>query len=321
MPRFLRKSKPKVLRRKSIKKRTGAKAQSKQISALSRQVSSITRKQFAKVSTMWQRDLLSVETTTGGVNAYICPIPYAPGNPLGTSSTGGTINWTDNLSLAAQSSFSKSTVFGVAREAATSNEIYHTGGTLKWQMTTNEPTLSKYYMFLIRPKKLMADQLVKDRLFKQGVLLNPTPGAGAVLQDQLDYIVHHEGLAGGTLFGAQINRKYWDVLYKREITFGATNVTGATVNVNYNAPGNFAHTGLTCRGTIKLPAGGHLKNAAVASQSGGTINAQATSWEVGYPDQENESGVYLVVINNGISLDGEAGKLGFIVQDYYKACV
>ena len=321
MPRFLRKSKPKVLKRKNIRKRTGAKAQSKQITALSRQVSSITRKQFAKVSTMWQRDLLSVETATGGVQAYICPIPYAPGNPAGASTTGGPINWTDNLSLAAQSFYAKQTIFGVAREAAVSNEIYHTGGVLKWQMTTNEPSLSKYYMFLIRPKKLMADQLVKDRLFKQGVLLNPTPGAGAVLQDQLDFVAHHEGLAGGTLFGAQINRKYWDVLYKREITFGATNVTGATVNVNYNAPGNFAHTGLTCRGTIKLPAGGHLKNAARGTQTGGTNAAQATSWEVGYPDQENENGCYLVVINNGISLDGEAGKLGFIVQDYYKACV
>jgi len=270
---------------------------------------------------VWQRDLLSIETATGGVQAYICPLPYAPGNPSGASTTGGTINWTDNLSLAAQPSFGKSVIFGVAREAAVSNEIYHTGGLLKWQMTTNEPTFSKYYMFLIRPKKLMADQLVKDRQFKEGVLLNPTPGAGARLQDQLDFVAHQEGLAGGTLFGAQINRKYWDVLYSKEIAFGATNVTGAAIQVNYNAPGNFAQTGLTCKGTIKLPAGGHLKNAAIATQQGGTNAAQATSWEVGYPDQENESGCYLVVINNGISLDGEAGKLGFLVHDYYKACV
>lgn len=321
MPRFLRKARPRVLKSRNIKRRTGARAQSKQIMSLSRQVSSITRKQFAKVSTVWQRDLLSIETSLGGVQAYICPLPYAPGNPSGASTTGGTINWTDNLSLAAQPAFGKSVIFGVAREAAVSNEIYHTGGVLKWQMTTNEPTLSKYYMFLIRPKKLMADQLVKDRQFKEGVLLNPTPGAGARLQDQLDYVVHQEGLAGGTVFGAQINRKYWDVLYTKEITFGATNVTGASVQVNYNAPGNFAQTGLTARGTIKLPAGGHLKNAAIATQQGGTNAAQATSWEVGYPDQENESGCYLVVINNGISLDGEAGKLGFLVHDYYKACV
>jgi len=321
MPRFLRKSKPRVLRKRNIKKRTGARAQSKQISALSRQVSSITRKQFAKVSTVWQRDMLSVETTTGGVQAYICPIPYAPGNPPGASTTSGPITWTDNLSLASQSTFAKSTVFGVAREAATSNEIYHTGGTLKWQMVSNEPTMAKYYMFLIRPKKLMADQLVNDRLFKQGVLLNPTPGAGANLQYNLDFIVHQEGLAGGTCFGAQMNSKYWDILYKKEITLGHNNVTGAQVTVNYNAPGSSALTALTARGTIKLPAGGYLRNSSTATQTGGTNASQATSWEVGYKDQSNESGCYLVVINNGISLDGEAGKLGFLVQDYYKACV
>ena len=321
MPRFLRKKKPTVLRNKSIKKRTGAKAQSKQISALSRQVSSITKKQFANVSTVWQRDMLSVETTTGGVQAYICPIPYAPGNPLGTSSTGGPISWTDNLSLASQPAFVKTTVFGVAREAATSNEVYHTGGKISWQMVSNEPTMAKYYMYLIRPKKLMADQLVKDRQFKEGVLLNPTPGAGSVLTYNLDFIVHQEGLAGGTVFGAQINRKYWDVLYSKEITMGHNNVTDAQVTVNYNAPGSSALTALTARGSIKLPAGGQLKNVARASQAGGTVNAQATSWEVGYPDQENESGCYLVVVNNGISLDGEAGKLGLLVHDYYKACV
>jgi len=167
----------------------------------------------------------------------------------------------------------------------------------------------------------MADQLVKDRQFKEGVLLNPTPGAGSILTYNLDFIVHQEGLAGGTVFGAQFNRKYWDVLYSKEITLGHNNTTGAQVTVNYNAPGSSALTALTARGSIKLPAGGQLKNVARASQAGGTVNAQATSWEVGYVDQENETGCYLVVINNGISLDGEAGKLGMLVHDYYKACV
>ena len=321
MPSTLKK-KPRVLKNKSIKSRTGAAAQSKQISALSRQLTDMSRKQFAKVSTVWQRDLLSVETTTGGVQAYICPIPYVAGNPLGAGQANAVpVPWTDNLSLASQASFVKSTCFGVAREAATSNEIYHTGGNIKWQMVSNEPTMAKYYMYLIRPKKHLADQLVKDRNFKSGVLLNPTPGAGSSLTGNLDYIAHQEGLAGGTLFGAQINRKYWDVLYSKEITMGHNNVTGAQVTVNYNAPGSSAHTALTARGTIKLPAGGMIKNAAVATQQGGTNASQATSWEVGYVDQENEAGCYLVVINNGISLDGEAGKLGFLVHDYYKACV
>jgi len=322
MPKKIRR-KSKVLRKRNVKRRTGAKAQSRQIMALSRSVSSITRKQFAKVHTTWQRNMLTVEGTTGGVQAYICPIPYVPGNPVGASQPGGTVVWTDNLSLASQSSFAKKAVFGVAREAATSNEIYHTGGCIKWQFLTNETTFSKYYMFLIKPKPGMADQLIKDRRFKAGLPLNATLGAASALTQDLDYVVHEEGLTGGTVFGAQMNPKYWTTLYQKEITFGR-NLAGATDAqqiFNYNAPGSAALTALTARGTIKLPAGGMIKNSSVASQSGTGNAGQATSWEVGYGDQENESGVYLVVINNGISLDGEAGKLGFIVHDYYKACV
>jgi len=321
MPRFLPKSKPRALRRGNIKRRTGAKSQSKQIATLSRQLTTMSRKQFAKVHTVWQRNMLSIETTTGGVQAYVCPIPYAPGNPVGASQPGAQVAWTDNLSLATQATYTKRAIFGVAREAATSNEIYHTGGVLKWQFVTNETAFSKYYVFLIRPKKNMADQLVKDRLLKAGKVLNPTIGSAGVLQEDLDYVVHQEGLTGGTVFGAQINRKYWDVLYSKEISAGATNVTNATVNVAYNAPGSAALTSLTDRGSIRLPAGGMLKNASVASQTGTGNAGQATSWEVGYGDQENGSGCFLVVINNGVSLDGEAGKLGFIVHDYYKACV
>jgi len=320
MPKKIRR-KSRVLRKRNVKRRTGAKAQSRQIMALSRSVSSITRKQFAKVHTTWQRNMLTVEGTTGGVQAYICPIPYVPGNPVGASQPGGQVVWTDNLSLASQSSFSKKAVFGVAREAATSNEVYHTGGCIKWQFITNEPTFSKYYMFLIKPKPGMADQLIKDRQFKAGLPLNATLGAAAALTQDLDFVVHEEGVTGGTVFGAQMNPKYWTTLYQKEITAGANNAGDRTQNINYNAPGSAALTPLTARGTIKLPAGGMIKNSSVASQSGAGNAGQATSWEVGYGDQENESGVYLVIINNGISLDGEAGKVGFIVHDYYKACV
>ena len=311
--------KPKALT--SIKKRTSAAAQSKQISALSRQLTSMSKKQFAKVHTVWQRNLLTCETATGGVYAYICPIPYAPGNPTGASQPGGVTTWTDNLSLAAQPTFAKKAVFGVAREAATSNEIYHTGGCIKWQMTTNEPGFSKYGLFLIRPKKAMADQLVKDRLLKQGSALNPTLGFASFLREDLDYIVHSEGVAGGTSYGSQINTKYWDVLYRREVTLGnPLNLpfNGTQIPGGNNFPENNA---VTAKGTITLPAGGMIKNAADASQQGGGNASQATSWEVGYGDQENETGVFLVCINNGISVDGEAGKLGFLVHDYYKACV
>jgi len=323
MPPKLRKRKPRALKGRNIKRRTGAGAQSRQILALSRQVSNVTRKQFANVHTVWQRDMLSVEAVTGGVQAYICPLPYVPCNPDGASQPGGQIPWTDNLSLAAQSAFSKKAIFGVAREAATSNEIYHTGGVLKWQMITNEPTFSKYSLFLIRPKRAMADQLVIDRKLKQGTLLNPNAGFSSFLQEDIDYVVHGEGLQGGTTFGAQINRKYWDVLYTREVALGRLTAGAADADqiFNYNAPGDPARTGLTARGSIKLPAGGMIKCANVVQQTGTGNAGQATAWEVNYSQQENSSGCFLVCINNGVSLDGQQCNLGFLVHDYYKACV
>lgn len=314
------KAAPKVLNARNVKRRTGAQAQSKQISAISKQLNTLTKRQFAKVHTVWQRNMLTIDNTLGGLQCYVCPIPYAPCNPAGASQPGGPVVWTDNLSIASQATFTKRAIFGVAREAATSNEIYHTGGCIKWQVISNEPAFAKYYLYLIRPKKNMADQLVKDRLLKQGTALNPTLGRASTLTPDLDYVVHQEG-AGTTVFGAQINRKYWDVLYSHEITLGANNAGDRTQNVNYNAPGSAALTALTDRGTIPLPAGGFLKNASVQSQTGGGNAAQATSWEVGYGDQENETGCFLICINNGISADAEDTKLGFIVHDYYKACV
>jgi len=319
MSKFLKK-KSRALKSRNIKRRTGAKAQSKQISAISRQLNTLTKRQFAKVHTVWQRNMLTIDNTLGGVQCYVCPIPYAPGNPAGASQPGGPVVWTDNLSIASQPTFTKRAIFGVAREAATSNEIYHTGGCIKWQVISNEPTFAKYYLYLIRPKKNMADQLVKDRMLKQGTALNPTLGKASALTADLDYVVHSEG-AGTTVFGAQVNRKYWDVLYTKEITLGSNNAGDRTQNINYNAPGSAALTALTDRGTIPLPAGGFLKNAAAASQTGTGNSGQATSWEVGYGDQENESGCFLICINNGVSVDAEDTKLGFIVHDYYKACV
>jgi len=321
MPAKLRR-RPRALSSRNIKRRKGASAQSRQIMALSKSLQRMSRKQFARVHTVWQRDMLSVEAVTGGVQAYICPLPYVPCNPDGASQPGGQIPWTDNLGLAAQPAFSKKAVFGVAREAATSNEIYHTGGLLKWQMRTNEPTFSKYSLFVIRPKRAMADQLTIDRKLKQGTLLNDRAGFASFLQEDIDYIVHTEGVQGGTTFGAQINRKYWDVLYRREVALGANSTGGdRTETVNYNAPGNYAQTGLTASGSIKLPAGGMIKCANVVQQTGTGNTGQATSWEVNYAQQENSSGLFLVCINNGVSLDNENCKLGFLVHDYYKACV
>jgi len=311
--------KPKTLRRKNIKRRTGSKAQSKQIMALSKQVSTLTKRSFNRCSTKWIRNNLTVETATGGGYAYICPIPYVPCNPTGAATGNTPTTWTDNLSLASQPTFTKKIIFGISNEAQNSNEIYHTGGKIKYQLINTEPSLTKLGLFLIRPKKKLADQIVKDRLLKVGSVLNPTLGFAGYLNQGLDYEVHNgDGGNTNTMFGSQINTKYWDVLYKREITMGhpgATN-TGSNVNPSNTNPDNNA---VIATGTIRLPVGGLCKNSSVSSQTG--PSPAATGWEVGYGDQTNENSCYLVCINNGVTADGESISLGFMVTDYYKAAV
>jgi len=315
----LPKRKPRVLRGKNIKRRTGDKAQSKQIMALSKQVSSLTRRSYDSCATKWIRNNLSVETAGGAGYAYICPIPYAPCNPTGAATGAAPTPFTDNLSLASQPTYTKQIIFGISQEAQTSNEIHHTGGKIRYQLINSEPSLTKLGLFLIRPKKKLADQLIKDRLLKQGSTLNPTLGFAGFLNQGLDYEVHN-GTGGNvnTMFGSQINTKYWDVLYKREITMGHANATGFTANVN---PANTrpANNSIIATGTIKLPAGGVIKNSAVASQTG--LRPEATGWEVEYGDQTNENSCYLVCINNGAKVDGETITLGFMATDYYKVSV
>jgi hypothetical protein len=137
----------------------------------------------------------------------------------------------------------------------------------------------------------MADQLTFDRKLEQGTLLNSDAGFASFLQEDIDYVVHGEGVQGGTTFGAQINRKYWDVLYSREITMRRllAGAQDAQQIFNYNAPGDPSRTGLTARGTIKLPASGMIKCANVVQQQGAGNAGQATAWEVNYAQQENAS--------------------------------
>jgi len=182
---------------------------------------------------------------------------------------------------------------------------------------------------LIRPKKHMADALVKDRLLKGIASGGTVAGGDSFLTKDLDYIVHDPGTILGltqTFFGAQINRKYWDVLYKREVTLGQPGGFGGgttdfpTATRVSDSAGGGSNSSLTmASGSIKLPAGGMIKLADVERQEGGTNASQATAWEVDYANQTNESGCYLVIINNGVSTDGESCSLSMIVHDYYKA--
>ncbi len=97
-----------VLKRKNIRRRTGAKAQSKQISALTSKVNKITRQQYETVQTVWNRNNLSVDDLIGGTTAYICPLPKSMCNCFGqtTLQTAGEadqrLSWADNLGIAAQ---------------------------------------------------------------------------------------------------------------------------------------------------------------------------------------------------------------------------
>jgi len=329
MPKRLRTGKPKVLRRKNVKRRTSAKSQSRQIMALSRQVSSITRRQFEKCHTTWQRGLAPIDRpATDQGTAYVCPIPYVPCTADGAASGVPQRFWTDNLNPFSNP-FGKKVVFGLPENAAGSNEVYHTGGNIKYQILTNEPSLTKYTLFLIRPKKVHADQLVKDRKMKTIASGGIVAGGECFLTPDLDYIVHTPGALPGltqSYFGAQMNRKYWDVLYTREIVLGqpgglgggTTDFPAATRTSNTTGGGSPTSVSMAS-GSIKIPAGGLIKLSAVEPQEGGTNASQATSWEVNYDDQTNEAGCYLVCINNGITTDGESANMSLLVHDYYKA--
>lgn len=310
--------KPMMLRRKNIKNRTGAKAQSKQIMALSRSVAKMNREQTDAVRTCWQRDNLPIGSSGAIATPYICPIPYALCDPLGQSPVPQANVWSDNRVIASQPTFSKRLVFGYAEAAGNSNKIYHTGGKLRYQIFTEEPSYTKLTICLIRAKKKQADQLIVDRKFK-GAVGAGEAGSAANIYDDVDYTVHN-GNAGSldTWYGAEINRKYWDVLYKREIALGAIKDLSASNVTRITPVTRPKNNSLVATGSINLPAAGVIT--AVGYQT--TQNeSPATAMEQQYLDQRNEDSLYLVAINNDLQIDTQNISMGFVVTDYYKAVV
>jgi len=311
--------KPKSLRSKNIKKKTGNKAQAVQIAALSREVSKINKEQFERIRTSWQRNVLPIGLWSTANNPYICPIPYVVNDPLGNSPIANARFWSDTKVAAIQPNFVKRLVFGYSEAAANSGKIYHTGGKLRYQIYTTEPSYTKMSLFLIRPKKKQADQIIIDRKMKESGLIAGGPGSQSILTEDVDFTAH-SGVGGSfnTLFGAEINRKYWDVLYKREI--GLSTPTGAVFDTIVG--GNASDTNnnaLVASGTIKIPAGGEIKNVSTLTQTTGNLSAPAL--EVQYLDQTNENACYLVAIYNDVTIDVQSIDMGFIVTDYYKAVV
>lgn len=312
--------KPRILRKKKIMRQTGSKSQAKQISALSTQVNRITRQQTERIRTCWQRNVKEIGNAASAA-PFILPLPYAPCDVLGTSPVPGSRTWFDNVvpGDATQPSYSKRMVFGHSEAAANSNLIYHVGGVLRYQIYTTEPSYSKCSLFLIRPKKSQANQLVLDRKFQIG----GNPGQIGYLTPDIDFTVHDgakqsSNVVPNTTFGAEINRKYWDVLYKREIALAMPGGTSFPGNVTANAS-NPKNNALCASGTIKLPACGECKNVSQATQT--TAPKTALALEMQYLDQTPSLGCYLVAIHNDVTIDNQVLSMGCVVTDYYKAVV
>lgn len=312
--------KPKVLKTKNVKSKTSAKAQSQQIVALSKQVNSLTKSQYESVITTWHRDKLSVDSATGGTNAYVCPIPKSMGNCFNqnTLETQGLsdqrLKWTDNLIISAQPFYQKTAIFGSSESARNSPEATHTGGVLKWRLENDEPSFSTYSIFLISPKARQADQLITDRRLK-GTTGGHNPGSASSLDNYTDFITHPN------IMGTTFCKKYWNIDYQREVNFGHPGSTsiGPTTNANNTNPKNNA---LIATGSIRLKPGGVIRcfnKQENNTERNGTLPTSAS--QIGYVDEKNEKLQYLVVVNNGVSADFENVSLSLLVTDYYKMTV
>lgn len=314
--------KPRTLKRKNIKRKTGAVAQSKQIMTLSKQLTSLTKTQFETVQTTWNRNNLSVDSLISGTTAYICPLPKSMCNCFSQSTiqtaalVDKRLSWSDNLGIAAQPTYKKTPIFGSSTAARNSSEVYHTGGILKWRMITEEPTFSTYSIFIISPKKKQADQLITDRSLKGGGATDP--GRSADLTEGTDYITHPDVM--GTVF----NRKMWNVDYSREINFSHPGGSSLAANIN---PANTSpkNNSVIQTGSVKLKPGGQIKCYNTQGPAS-TVNPDegfkaVNASQIGYIDEQNEKTQYLVIVNNGVSADLETVNLSLLVKDYYKAVV
>jgi len=313
--------KPNVLKKKNIMRKKGATSQAKQIDALSRSLSKMNRVQYERIRTFWQRDSLPVGSGGAIATNYICPVPYALCDPNAESPLApNSQRWSDNRAIASQPYFTKRLVFGRSQAADNSNCIYHTGGILRYQVTTTEPSYTKATIMLIKPKRNQAAQLVIDRDLKT----TPTggySGGNSRLYRDIDYTVHSgQGGPNDTWFGAEINSKYWTTLYKREVGLGSIKDTSASSVQRVTPVENPKNNSLIATGKIRLPAGGVIKAVGYATQQSAT-DPDVQAMEQQYIDQRPEDTCYLVVVNNDLTIDGQNLSMGFCVTDYYKAVV
>lgn len=306
---------------KNIKRRTNARAQSKQIASLSRKVNVLTRSNFETFSTQWTRLNLPIETATAPGTPYVCPIVQNPCSPfVQTGALPDVTQWRDSLAIAAQPKFEKSQVFTASKAAQESPCLYHKGTTLKWQMFCNEPRTTKVAIMVVSPKKGVATQIIADNQLNVGpVPFGPRDGAVNFVLGT-DYVLHPgtgATLAPDTTFGVLVNLKRWDVHYKTERTFGVPVVPpNGDAIVQATIPDGANNSNTAC-GTIKLPGIGKITSVSKADAN----DPLSRACQLGILDQRAHTNKYLICITNGVVTDNESVTLGMNVLDTYKATV
>lgn len=310
---------PKALKGRNIRRRTGARAQSKQIAALSTQVAKLSKQTVCRFALAWQKKNESVEPVSSSIGnqAYILPVPTGPCDPFVSSTTNpqGANTWTDNRYGQNQTTYRKVPIFGIPTQVKSAKHIQHMGSKLMWQLTSTENDFSKLTIALIKPKRKYADQLTIDRLLVTGNV----PGELATISTNLDFMAF-DGGAGSTgqesvtMHSVVFDRTKWDVIHKREVAFshpGATQISG-NVNPANTRPKNNA---IIKTGTFYVPkAKNVVRNVSKrVDGSQNPVNAIGT----GVLDESNEDRCYLVVIGNGNRVDAATISLSCITYDYY----
>jgi len=326
-----RKRKGRTLAARSIKKRTSAKSQSKQIAKLARQVRGINKRTTTTLTTVWSRASVPIQVLgpTGSGTPYVCPIPCVPMDPAHTftgTDVADTVYWTDNLRRTGATEYSKSFVFGQTLPAVMQGDVYHSGQEVKFQIRNEEPEHSTVDLFVVQPRKHVADDLVADRqlCIDRNAGGNPQygPDQDGGFEFNEDYTTQVTGGTTGTsYFGTTWNKKWWKVLYHRTINLGEVHGTGFASNVS-GRTGSTGSNAIFCQGTIRLPGAGKMTAIAASSNriiSGDGAVQRTCGLELGLADERNEDRRFLVAIQNGISGDlGESIDMALFVKDYYK---
>ena len=304
---------------KNIRRRTGARAQSKQIASLNRKVSMLTKTNYFTFSTQWERLSLPIEAlATTGV-PYVLPIPA---NVMdGRQNAGVPTNvsrWRDSLAIASQPYYEKSFIFNYPDVLATVPEVYHKSTIIKYQVTCNEAELTKVFLAVVSPKKGIASQLIADNaLDGTSVPFGPTDG-NTNFVNGMDYVQQSGGSASGgatTVFGTLLNLQRWDVHYKREMAFGLPNAGTAATTAENVVPGTTGNNTRVASGTIRLPGIGRIRS---ISRGAPQVSNAANAITLGLLDQPDHTKRYVVMLSNGVTADGEGVYMGCSVVDTYR---